>query len=425
MPQVAVLLESSHGISRAMLQGILKYVRVYGPWSIHIAAGGANDQQVPDAETWKGNGIIGRVPSKKAAQDIVSSKLPAVLFNPEDAYLAPQHPLSRYSRIQCDSHAIGAFAADHYLSKRFSHFAFVGSAAYTNWSRWRQEAYVARLAQAGILCHVYPQPPPELSAWSAERPRLCAWLKKLPKPAALFAANDNRGRQVLDACLVAGIAVPYEAAVLGVNNDALICETCIPNLSSIAVDDERAGYEAAGLLDQLMRRTLKKQTIATYGPIGIVSRASTELLHVDDKLVIRALEFIRINAGLTIRVSDVAGHLGVTCRWAEMRFQQTLGQSVHDTIQKARMTTVCSMLKETALPFAEISKRCGFAQPNHLCAVFKRQFGMTMSDYRTQHKPSPLLLATPAAKGPASPRGRARAPRQPRAGSEAPRRARA
>lgn len=359
-------------------------MRVYGPWSINIAAGGSNDQKVPDTKAWKGNGIIARVPGNTVAHDILASRLPAVIINPSDSYLKRTHPLSSFCRIQCDSHAIGTLAAESFLGNDFSNHAFVGEVTGINWSRWRQEAYEKRLATAGKTCHVYPLSPSGNVARRSERARLCAWLRKLPKPVAVFAANDNRARQVLDACLVAGIPVPYEVAVLGVNNDILICETCIPPLSSITVDDEKAGYEAARLLDKLMHKSVKGQEIVRYGPTGIVSRASTEVVHVNDKLVIRALEFIRINAGLTIRVSDVAAHLGITRRWAEMRFQKTLGQSILDVIQRARMATICSMLKETDLSFSEISRRCGFAQPHHLCTIFKQQLGMTMGKYRSQ-----------------------------------------
>lgn len=385
MPQVAVLLESSHGVSRAMLQGILNYVRVYGPWSLNIAEGGTNDLRMPDVRVWKGTGIIGRVTTAALARDMVASRLPAVLFNPGDAYLKPAHPLAACSRTQSDSSAIGRLAAEYYLGKNFPHFAFVGEVHDINWSLGRQEAFVSRLAEAGKPCHLYPLPPKSRAGRDAERPLLCAWLAKLPKPVALFAANDHRARQVLDACLVAGVAVPYEAAVLGVNNDILVCETCIPPLSSISLDAERAGYEAARMLDELMRRSVKRQQVVTYGPTGVVSRASTENLHVADKLVIRALEFIRINGGLTIRVSDVAEHLGVSCRWIELRFRQTLQYSVHDAIQRARMATVCTMLKETDLSLSAISQKCGFSHPNHLCTLFKREFNMTMSDYRKRH----------------------------------------
>ncbi len=369
-----------------MLQGILNYVRVYGPWSIHIAAGGTSDLKMPDLRHWKGSGILGRVTTDVLARDILASKLPAVLFNPDNAYLDSSHPFSKYSRTQSDSPAIGRIAAEYYLGKGFQNFAFVGAANGLNWSLWRGEAFVARLSKAGKKCHVYPLPTRQLTDWDTERPHLCTWLKKLPKPIAIFVANDNRAQQVLDACLVAEIGVPYEAAVLGVNNDILVCETCIPPLSSIALDAEKAGYEAARMLDELMLHRGARQQVMTYGPSGVASRASTETIQVADRLVIRALEFIRINGGLMIRVSDVANHLGVTPRWAEMRFQQTLGQSIQETIQRARMSTVCAMLTETDLSLNAISKKCGFSHPNHLCALFKHLFGTTMSAYRITHK---------------------------------------
>ena len=191
---------------------------------------------------------------------------------------------------------------------------------------------------------------------------------------------------MLDACLIADVAVPYQAAVLGVNNDILICETSIPPLSSIALNAEKAGYEAARMLDDLMNRRPKKRQTFLYGPMGVISRASTETLQVGDKLVIRALAFIRINGGLTIRVSDVAERLNVSSRWGELHFRQTLGYSVHEAIQRARMATVCAMLKDTDISLKAISKKCGISHPNRLCTLFKRQFGSTMSDYRERHR---------------------------------------
>ncbi len=384
LPQVAVLLESSHEISRGMLRGILDYVRLYGPWALNIVAGGADDQKLPDLKAWHCNGIIARIPNDAAAADVVAARLPTVIVDPVDAYLAPAHPLSRCCRLQCDSAAVGRVAAEHYLQAGFTRFAFVGDPRGINWSRWRLEAFTRRLAEAGLACEVYPLPAPGEREWVTERKRMCRWLKRLPKPVALLAANDARGRQVLNACLTADIPVPYEAAVLGVNNDTLICETSMPPLSSIAVDMERAGYAAAELLDQLMQHTLREQRTVTYEPAGVVPRASTELLHVTDRLVIRALEFIRINAGLNIRVSDVADHLGVTRRWAEKRFEQTLGRPVLDEIQRVRMDTIRALVSQTGQPFTRIATRCGFASANHLGIIFKERFGVTMSDYRRQ-----------------------------------------
>jgi LacI family transcriptional regulator len=383
IPQVAILLESSHEVSRGMLRGILNYVRLCGPWALHLDSGGANDQKMPDLTVWRGSGIIARIPNPQAAADIVAARLPAVLIDPLDPYLAAAHPLSRCCRVQCDSAEVARRAADYYLANGFVHFAFVGEPTGMNWSRWRQEAFVRHLGESGHACSVYPAPSAtECTEWEIERQRMSRWLRKQPKPLAVFTANDARGRQVLDACLAADLPVPYEVAVLGVNNDVMICETSQPPLSSVAVDMERAGYMAAELLDQLMRKTIRGQHCVTFKPQEVVPRASTQSLQVTDRLVIRALEFIRINAGLNIRVSDVAEHAGVTPRWLEKRFAQTLARSVMEEIQRARLETVCSLVAKTAFPFTEIARRCGFTSANHLGVLFRQTFGTTMSAYR-------------------------------------------
>lgn len=387
MPQVAVVVESAYGVSRVMLQGVFDYVRVYGPWSLNVIEGGLGGQQVPDPRQWKGDGIIARVPNEATAQALCAARVPVVLFNPPGPYLNPEKPLSRFSRTQLDSEAIGRLAAEYFLGRSPRCFAYVDHPAEHPWSLWRREAFCTRLRQAGKECRIYPLPPENRRAWVVERPYLCAWLKKLPRPFAVFTPNDIRGREVLDACLVADIAVPYEAAVLGVDNDTLVCETSIPPLSSIAADTEKAGYEAAGMLDRLMRKLEKPGRVIHYGTQELVVRASTADppiadKPITDKRVIRALEFVRINAGLDIRVSDVAKHLGVSSRWAENLFKQTVGQSLHQWIHEVRMASVRTMVTATGSPFSEIAKRCGFRNVNYLCRIFKRTYGSTMTSLR-------------------------------------------
>ena len=388
IPQVAILLESSHEISRGMIRGILAYVRLYGPWALHLESGGWSDQKLPGLNVWRGDGIIARIPSPEVAADVVTAQLPTVLIDPVDAYLDPCHPLSRYDRVECDSAGVARHAADYYLANDFTHFAFVGEPTGLNWSRRRQEAFIRRLGEAGYSCAVYPPPTDaERAEWEIERQRMSRWLRKQPKPLAVFAANDARGRQVLNACLTANLPVPYEIAVLGVNNDVMICETSLPPLSSVAVDMEQAGYTAAELLDHLMRKTQRGQQCVLFKPLGVVARASTQRLQVNDRLVIRALEYIRINAGLNIRVSDVADHVGVTPRWLQKRFAQTLARSMMDEIQRVRMNTVYSLVAESGLSFAEIARRCGFTSANHLGVLFRKTFGATMSEHRNLNAP--------------------------------------
>jgi LacI family transcriptional regulator len=136
------------------------------------------------------------------------------------------------------------------------------------------------------------------------------------------------------------------------------------------------------MLDLLMQGIQPEQKVVTYGPSTVTTRASTSSVQVSDRLIIQALEFIRVNAGLNIRVSDVATHLGITPRWAEQRFKEATGQSLHENINQTRMHTICSLLNESDLSLRAIATRCGFSQLHHLCSIFKKEFGITMSEYR-------------------------------------------
>ena len=385
IPRVALLLDSCHETSRGMLRGIFDYVRLYGPWELNIVTGGAFDQRLPDFRLWRGSGVIAHVYRREMACMLNALRLPVVLFDLNDRWLkGSDHALGHASQVECDSDATGRMAADFFLQQGFTRFAFIGEVSGINWSRWRCEAFTARLAESGHTCGVYPLPQPEERDWS-ERKRMIRWLRKMPKPVALFVAHDARARQVLDACLVADIRVPYEAAVLSVDNDPLICETCLPSLSSIRLDVEAAGYAAAELLDRRMfdplRRKIPKE-IKTYPPLEVVPRLSTQTVHVNDHLVIEALEFIRINAGMNIRVSDVAEHVRVTPRWLEKRFGLALNRSAMDEIKRVRMETILRLVMQTQQPFDQIARMCGFSSVNHLRKVFREERHETMSACR-------------------------------------------
>jgi LacI family transcriptional regulator len=193
---------------------------------------------------------------------------------------------------------------------------------------------------------------------------------------------DNRGRQVLDACSWADISVPQDIAVLSVDNDEDLCETTTPPMSSILLDAERASYEAARHLDELMRRATRKRCIITYGPSHVVSRPSTDVSHVSDVVVVHALEFIALNACAGIGVPDVVRHVRTSRRLAELRFRRELGHTILDEIQHVRLGRVCTLLRETNQPIGEIIRACGFDSESHVSTLFRRRFGGTMRDYR-------------------------------------------
>ena len=383
MPQVAVLLPTSVKVCRDMRRGILQYVHRHGPWGLHILEGRQGEQKLVRMKEWGCTGIIGRLYTPELVEVALQADVPLIIMDPKDEFQRKGHPLSRCSIVRSDTAAIGRMAAEYYLSRKFANYAYVGEIHGLGWSVTRGEAFAETIRKAGFACHIYGTlPKAEEEDAGLERARLCAWLLELPKPVALLAAMDNRGRQVMDACAWSGIAVPRDAAVLGVDNDDDLCETTTPPMSSILLDAERACYEAAHLLDGLMRHITRKRHVITYGPAHVVSRRSTDTTQITDGVVVRALEFIAVNACSGIGVPDVVRHVRTSRRLAEIRFRRVLGHTVLEEILRVRLERVCTLLKETNLPIGEIARMCGSDSESHLGTLFRRRFACTMRDFR-------------------------------------------
>ena len=383
MPQVMVLLEMSNKINRDRMQGILRYERLYGPWRLHIVEGKRFEQPFRDLESLGVNGILAGTTLTDLLEPVMSACVPTVLFDPLGPYADKGNPLFRHSTMTCDSVSVGRLGAEYLLEQGFSHFAFVGDIWDSNWSLKRQDGFVCRLAESGAGCEVYRTPSDDArSDWGIEQKDMAAWLAGLPKPVGVMASNDVRGRQVLDTCLMADISVPDQVAVLGVDNDELICSTTNPPMSSILRDTEGSGYYAAQMLDNLMRGRGKKKESVQYGPLRVVGRQSTEKLQFTDRLAVKAVEFIRINSGIGMNVADVVKHLKVSRRLAELRFRQAVGHSIHDELQGARLAQVRRLLQETELSIAEITDQCGYESESYLGLVFRKHYRTTMRQCR-------------------------------------------
>jgi LacI family transcriptional regulator len=233
---------------------------------------------------------------------------------------------------------------------------------------------------AGFPCALYK--PQHADDWGLEQEYMRAWLTALTKPCGLMAAMDIRGKQVLDTCALAGIRVPEEISVVGVDNDETICENTTPTLSSVLPDFEGAGYMAAELLDRLMRSSKRQAVRLTYDVKRIVHRLSSQDMKQSSRLAVSAMEFIRLNACAGITVTDVVRYLNVSRRFAELRFREARGHSILDEIQSHRLDRVRALLRETDLPIGEIGERCGYLTETYLKTLFKKRFGVTMRDYR-------------------------------------------
>jgi LacI family transcriptional regulator len=383
MPKVAVLLPIASKVNRDMRKGILKYVQQRGHWMLHFIENRLGEQPLSDFEYWGCTGIVGRAYTPELADMVARSNLPCVLSYPSVNDPPLRCRCSRHGSICPDSDAVGGMGAEHFLEKGFCQYGFVGDPGDMIWSFERSAAFERTVKQAGYKCHVYQGPfSRQKREAGIERSALEAWLRSVPKPIGLMAATDYRGRQVIEACASAGIRIPNDVAVLGVDNDEELCETTSPALSSVLMTAEDAGYKAAETLDGYMRGSLRKRRVIMFGPSRVVSRGSTERPATSDPLVLVALEFIRLNASVRFGVPDVVRRLKVSRRLVETRFREVLGRTVLDEILRTRLERVRRLLVETALPIGEITQACGFEHPSCLGRLFRKRFHCAMGEYR-------------------------------------------
>jgi LacI family transcriptional regulator len=381
---VALLLETSREVGRGLLRGVQRYARLHGPWGLHIMPGDLV-QTLPTMRAWGGTGIIARIATPRIARAILKTGLPVIAGPLSASQLAPSNPLSKLSEIRANGEAVGAMAADHLLDRGLRHFGFVGGPWNANWVQRRQKAFCERIAAAGYPCAVYAPPPGAEQDWGREQKRLGHWLKAQPKPLGVMASLDARGRQVIEACMENGLNVPDEVAVVGVDNDELLCELCDPPLSSVMLNSEKAGYEAAALLHQMMKGEPVKARCILIDPTHVVARQSTEIAATADAKIAAALRFIRLGVNRPLRVLDVAEHIGLSRRSLELRFRKAVGHTVLTEIRRVQMERVRAFLIETDLTVLQIAAQCGFASGNYLGKIFRREFRETPQQFRLRN----------------------------------------
>jgi len=293
--------------------------------------------------------------------------------------------LTRLPWVETDDQAISRLAAEHLLDRGFKHFGYCGDPRF-NWSKWRERYFADYLGRFQRECHFYrptgsPQSPLEQQVLDIGR-----WLRALPKPVAVMACYDIRGQQVLEACRNDGLAVPDEVAVIGVDNDALLCDLSSPPLSSVIPNTERTGYVAAALLHRMMSGRKVPPEAHLITPIGVAARQSTDVLAIEDRHIAGAVRYIREHVYEQISIESVLDGVPMSRRAFESRFKKLLGHTPHEEITRVRISRVKELLTETNLSLAEIAERSGFKHVEYLSATFKKKVGQPPSRYRAQNQ---------------------------------------
>ncbi|MDR2706099.1 MAG: DNA-binding transcriptional regulator [Planctomycetaceae bacterium] len=383
VPKVAILIETSREYGRGLLRGIAQYSQLYGPWQFHLTPGDF-EQIVPKMKEWGGKGIIARVMNDQTAQLVIRTGLPTVFLDLPDSSIV-RKIVRTISYIEMVSDSVGAaeLVAEHFLEKQFRQFAYVGYQGQI-WSHIREQAFTNYLKNKGFSVEVYRVPLRNGSPvrWEKEEVFLARWLVNLPKPIALMACNDQRGREVLDACSVAKIVVPEEMAVVGVDNDELLCELSYPPLSSVQLNTEQGGFLAAQALDKMMKNQPQPLNKIIVVPLRVVERRSSNVVAVDDPLIAASLQYIHTQPLNTLTIHKLAEHLAVSRRGLELKFRRILGVTVLQEIHKVRLDRAKRLLQETDMTIPEIADDVGFATGSYFIQVFKNELGITPSKYR-------------------------------------------
>lgn len=397
--KVALLIETSKAFGRGLLAGVGRYARLHPRWSIYVEERGLDDP-IPRwllADSSAADRFYGmlirslRLETMKQASEL---GIPAV-------YLGEENP-DDVIAVSSDDRACARLAAEHLLERHFRSFGYVGLRGY-GWSESRRDCFAQCIEQSGFPCAIIEMStePRQHEAWYQHRNELANWIASLPKPVAVMACYDATARTLLDVCRQHHWLVPEQVAVVGVDNDQVLCELSDPPLTSVALDTETIGYEAARLLDQRMQANscadVKSIKSIVVPPRGVQLRQSTQTDAIDDPEIALALGFIRRHACDGIGVPDVLAHIAessnrntlpktaLSRRTLERRFHAATGHSPLDAIREVRIQRVKSLLCESTMKLEEVASSSGFQYPAYMASQFRASEGMTPGEYRKLH----------------------------------------
>jgi LacI family transcriptional regulator len=275
------------------------------------------------------------------------------------------------------------------IERGFQAIAYYGlrNVAY---SEVRRQAFEDRLDEAGLASVSLVMPPTyraKESYWRDQQRTLLKWLSHLPMPIGLFAVTDYRARQVLDACRQMEVHVPQQVAVIGVDNEEVICVHVQPQLTSVARNNQKEGYRAAAMLDRLIAGQSVETIEEMIPPLGVVTRESTETVAFKDSRLCEAIDYLNKHIDHPIGVQELASHVGVSRRWMEYAFRDSLGESPYQYIRHRRLKLAQHLLEEEpTAKIYQIARRTGFSSAKQLSMAFCQEFGKSPREYQRSRK---------------------------------------
>jgi len=368
---------------RGISRGVYRFLRVNRHWRIH-GEGQYPLLQWDQIANWEGDGLIAVVNSEEQLKILLNLDVPVV--NAGSRIIDP-----RLTNVSCDSEAIGRIAGEHLLACGLKNFLFMSELKWGN-ERQRHTAFAATVSQAGHQCQALQISLNEyigLDSAGHYRPDLTIIanaLRKIQKPAGVCTPNSVLARTVVEVALECGFEVPDDIAVIGVNDDPLICESTVPHLSAVVQPAEQMGYESAVLLDSLMSDEQIAGAVKLLDPVGIAARQSTDVLAVDDEDVRAALQFIRDHAHEPIDVTYIAEQQAISRRTLETKFRNELGRTPALELRRVRLELAKKLLAGTNDPITNVVFASGFNSRQVFSSLFRKATGISPTEYRRKFR---------------------------------------
>jgi len=377
------MIESLNGYGSKILTGISRYARQKSNW--RVAYFDREQMELADlVENWQGDGII--CSAVDARFVTAASRRDIPIINVTGRFVDP-----KMVNVTGDDRVVGAMAANFLLERGFASFAYLRRKEPSPFSSDRWKGFSETLAGAGFKAEC-------ISIGNGGDEEVTRWLSTLPRPLAVLGATDRVASIVIEACWNLGLKVPEEVSVLGIGNHDQLCELSSPTLSSVDVNMERRGYEAAEWLDRILEGEAKPTEAWLIPPAYVVDRRSTDTYAFEDADVVAALKFIHDHSTESIKVGDVVKATELSRRSLEGRFNKLIGRTIHDEIWKAHFDLAMRLLSSSDLSLQTVAERSGFRTASALVNLFRLRFGMTPKEYRVANRLMSTSVATDATR---------------------------
>lgn len=383
MIKIVLLLDFSEEYHKNLLKGIIRYAREFGPWvflrmPIYYRETIGIDGLLKLAKDWGAKGLIGQLHSNSEIWKFTNAGISVIAQDFEEQF-------DNVPNITGAYHETGRLGAEYFLKKGFKNFAFYGFKNIV-WSRERAEGFEQRIKEAGYSVHYFEHKKSRSAElWYYKPSVLSRWLKSLPKPIALMASDDNQGLHITESSRHAGVRIPEELAVLGVDNDESICFLSDPPLSSINADVEKGGYDAAKMMRQMINGKKRNFENIVIKPTHIITRTSTDIYSSSDEQIVNALKYIHLSIDKNLKVEQVVNQVLLSRRSLEKRFIQITGYPVYKYIYNLRIEKFIERLLETDMTITEIAYELGLNDTKNITRQFKEIKGLTPMEYRKKY----------------------------------------